>query len=179
MLKRKRDVVSPEMRDALRANRDGRLTVDQWLSIVTQPLIWVIVLFALAALVFGPRMLLLTARFWWLGLLLLVLLIGVPVVLRARRYARLPVHFSRLTAGASAPFSRATTMYSSGDVLYRFTRRLSPSMRLSPTNDYLVYYLEDASERVLLSLIPADHEDADQFLPSDKFKLRFNRRSGA
>ena len=178
MFKRKRDILSPETRERLRANRDGKLSVDQWVSIVTTPIVWLLVLLGLAVIVFGPRMLLLSARFWWLGAILITLLIVVPLVLRARRYARLPVHFARLYgSGAALPLSRSTTLYTAGDEPLHFKRRLMPAPRLRADDEYLVYYLEDASERVLLSLAPADHEDAEQFLPSERFKLRFNRRT--
>jgi hypothetical protein len=178
MLKRKRDILTPEMRERLRANRDGKLSVDQWVSIVTTPVVWLLVLLGLALVVFGPRMLLLTARLWWLGAILITALIVAPLVLRARRYARLPVHFARLYAsGMALPLARSTTLYTVGDAPLQFKRRLTPSLRLSDESEYLVYYLEDASERVLLSLAPSDHEDAEQFLPSEQFKLRFNRRT--
>lgn len=178
MFKRKRDILSPEMRNRLQANRNGRLTADQWLSLVTQPLLWLILLIGLALIVFGPRMMLLTARYWWLGMILIVLLFVVPLVLRARRYARLPIHFARLYAGmTSLPFQRTTTLFTDADEPVPFKKRMTPVTRLRHDGEYLVYYLVDGSERVLLSLAPADHADADQFLPTESFKLRFNRRT--
>lgn len=180
MLKRKRDVVSPEMRDRLRSNRDGRLSVDQWFSIVTRPLMWLLLLVVAAVLVFGPRMFLLTARFWWLGVILLLLVFVLPLTLRARRYARLPIHFARLYGESkTSPFRRTTTLYTAAETPVEFKRRLMPKILLRDEGEYLVYYLEDPSERVLLSMAPADHDDAEQFLPSEQFKLRFNRRNSS
>jgi hypothetical protein len=178
MLKRKRDVVTPEMRNRLLANRDGKLTPDQWLSIVTKPLLWTLMLLGLAVVVFGPRMLLLTARFWWLGLILLVALILVPLMLRARRYARLPLQFARLYADVPfRPWWRPMVFYTEADEPVAFKRRLAPSINLRIDSEYLVYYLQDGGERVLLSLAPSDHEDAEKFLPTEQFKLRFSRRT--
>lgn len=178
MFKRKHDIVSPEMRNRLQANRNGRLTTDQWLSIVTKPLLWLVLLIGLAVIVFGPRMMLLSARYWWLGLTLIVLLFVVPLVLRARRYARLPIHFARLYSGMTAlPFQRTTTLFTAADEAVPFRKRMTPMLRLRNDGEYLVYYLVDSSDRVLLSLAPADHADADQFLPTDSFKLRFNKRA--
>lgn len=177
MFKRKRYVLTPDMRDRLLANRDGKLTADQWLSVVTKPLLQMLLLFGLGVVVFGPRMLLLTARWWWIGLILIGVLFVLPLVLRAQRYARLPIHFTRLFADVPfRPWWRPTIFYTEADEPVEFKRRLAPSMPLRIDGEYLVYYLEDGSQRVLLSLAPADHEDAEQFLPTDRFKLRFNRR---
>ena len=180
MFKRKRYVLTPEMREQLLANRDGKLTSSQWLSIVTRPLLSMLLLFGLAIIVFGPRMLLLTARVWWLGLILIAVLVIVPLVLRAQRYARLPIHFARLYADVPfRPWWRPTIFYTEDDEPVEFKRRLAPSVPLRIDGEYLLYYLEDGSQRVLLSLAPADHEDAEKFLPTERFKLRFNQRTSS
>lgn len=177
MFKRKRYVLTPEMRERLMANRDGKLTSSQWISIVTRPFLSVLLLFGLAIIVFGPRLVILI-RFWWLGLILLAALIVVPLALRAQRYARLPIHFVRLYADVPfRPWWRPTIFYTEDDEPIVFKHRLAPPMPLRIDGEYLIYYLEDGNQRVLLSLAPADHEDAEQFLPTERFKLRYSRRT--
>lgn len=178
MFKRKRYVVTPEMRERLLANRDGKLTSSQWLSIVTRPLLAMLLLFGLAIIVFGPRMLLLTSRLWWLGLLLIGGLMLAPLIMRAQRYARLPVHFARLYSDVPfRPWWRPMVFYTEADEPVEFKRRLAPSMPVRIDAEYLVFYLEDGNQRVLLSFAPADHEDAEKFMPTERFQLRFKQRS--
>jgi hypothetical protein len=90
----------------------------------------------------------------------------------------LPIHFARLHADVPfRPWWRPTVFYTEADEPVQFKRRLAPSMHLRIDGEYLVYYLEDGNQRVLLSLAPADHEDAEQFLPTERFKLRYSRRT--
>jgi hypothetical protein len=175
--KRKRDVITPEMRERLLANREGKLTVSQWLSMTVRPLLWILLLLGAALVVFGPRLLVLGTRGLWLILPALVMVIFVPVIMRARRYARLPVHFEQLYADVPlSPWWRAPVFYDKDDQQIRFKHRLAPHMPMRIDGAYFVYFLQDGTERVLLSLAPADHEDADLFRPTERFWSRYNRR---
>lgn len=180
MEKRKRDPVVPEMRERLRANRDGRLAPAQWIDMIIQPLIPLLLLLAPALLVFGVRFIAL-ARFLPLLILLVVLMFAVPAVLRARRYARAPVHFARLYAGIGQnawwAFWKPTVFYTAADEPFPFKRRLAPSLPLRIDREYLVYYLEEPDGRVLLSAAPVDHDDADSWMPTETFDRRFNQRT--
>lgn len=177
----KSDVVSPEMRARLARNRDGLLTKDQWLDVVTEPLVTLLVLLAPAALLFGPRLASFSLRGGFLLLLVVLAVLGVPVFFRARRYARAAVNFGVLQAG-SAPasfllFWKPQTLYTDDGKPMRFNRRLAPFMPLRRDQAYLVYYLDDKDGLVLLSSAPCNHPDAPTWYPSNSFKSRFARRT--
>jgi hypothetical protein len=175
--KPKRDPVVPEMRLRLMANREGRLTPGQWGEMITQPLVVVILLSGFALAAFGPRLLPLL-RFWWIIAPLLLLMVFAPATLRAFRYARAPIHFARLMAGVQplGIFRRSLHFYTDAEDDIRFPRRLAPRPPLQPDVEYLVYYLQDGKDKVLLSAAPAEHQDAAQWLPTKQFQARFERR---
>ncbi len=176
--KRKRDPVTPEMRKRLLANRDGRITPNQWLDLIIQPLIVVMVLFGVGFLVFGEYMLALFDDAWWLILPIIALLVFLPGILRAVRYARMPVHFARLEAGVQPwwGFWRPVVFYDAADHPVTFPRRLAPRPALRVSEPYIVYYLDEPQGKVLLSAAPAEHEDAESWLPTRNFDIRQERR---
>ncbi len=180
MEKRKRDLVVPEMRERLRANREGKLAPAQWIDMIVQPLIPLLLLLAPVLLVFGVRMVALV-RFLPLLIVIVALILAIPAVLRARRYARAPVHFGRLYAGVAQnawwAFWKPPVFYTAADEPFPFKRKLAPSLPLRIDREYLVYYLEEPDGRVLLSAAPADHEEADSWLPTETFDRRFNQRA--
>lgn len=178
MNKPKRDPVVPEMRQRLIVNRDGRLTPEQWGEMIAQPLVVVVLLTGFALAAFGPRLLPLL-RFWWIVIPLLLLMVFAPAVLRAYRYARAPIHFAKLTAGAQplGIVRKSLLFYTDEDQAVRFTARLAPRPPLQTDVEYLVYYLEDGDSKVLLSAAPAEHPDAEHWLPTRQFEARFQRRT--
>ncbi len=181
MEKRKRDVIAPEMRRRLGANRDGRLTVTQWLDMVTAPLLITLVLVAVALLVFRGRIFLVLARAAWIIVPALALVVVLPLVLRAIRYARTPIHCANLFAGVRVQplwmFWRPTLFYTDHNDPMRFERQLAPPFHTHIDREYVVYYLDDGGRKVLLSAIPADHEDAEIYAPSQQFNARQARRA--
>ncbi len=180
MEKRKRDPVVPEMRERLLANRDGRITPGQWLDLIIQPLLILGVLIAAALAVFGKGMMVMFVEVWWIVVPVIFLLVIVPVSFRAYRYARAPVHFARLYAGVQPwwGFWKPTIFYTAADEPVRFPRRLAPRLPMRINGEYLVYFLEEPQGKVLLSAAPADHEDAELWLPTRNFEVRRARRSG-
>jgi hypothetical protein len=180
MEKPKKDAVSKEMRARLLANRNGRLTVQQYKDIITAPLATLLVLLAPLIVILGAR-LAVFARGLWIVLLIGIIGLLLTLLLRARRYARLPVHFAVLNAGeqprAFWPLWKSQVMYTQAGEAVSFGSRLAPNLPLRPHADYLVYYLEDTGGRILLSLAPADHPDADQWQPTGVFDTRFKQRS--
>ena len=174
--------ISPEMRDRLLTNRHGKLTSDQWKDMITEPLVILLILVVPIIVFMGPRAAALTARGIGFVLLVGLILLGVPMLLRAQRYARAPVYFARLYAGDSvgpvAFVRRSQTLYTEDGKKVRFQKRLAPALRLRPNHAYLVYYLRDREQNVLLSLAPADHPDAERWQPSTAFHERFARRGG-
>lgn len=169
------NTVTPEMRDRLNTNRDGRLTTDQWKDMVTEPLVTLLVLSIPAAVLLVTPVGRLAIRNLWFFALLIVVIVFVPLILRARRYARAKVHFAKMYAGN---YPRPWWAVWRPDVLtnevgetFRFKRRLAPLVPLRANHEYIVYYLQEPNQPVLLSIAPSDHPDAAQWQPS-KFYLK-------
>ena len=166
------------MRERLLANRDGRMTPSQWGEMIIQPLVVMILLGGMALAAFGPRLLPLF-RVWWLVLPVLALTIILPAVLRAIRYARAPIKFMRLYAGVQPwrGLRKPMLFYTPADEEVKFPRRLAPRLPLVIDMEYLVYYLDEPQGKVLLSVAPSDHEDAEAWLPTRNFEIRQQRRA--
>jgi hypothetical protein len=177
-----RDEVSQDMRSRLLTNRHGRLTSDQWKDMVTEPLAVLLLLMVPIVLILGPRLTVIVARGWLILLAVGLLVVVIPTLLRARRYSRAPIYFERLYAGDNPVsillFWRPQILFTEDGEERRFRRRLAPPMRLRPNRAYLVYYLQDNQQPVLLSMAPADHPAIDQWQPSAAFHERFARRAG-
>lgn len=177
MEKPKRDLVTPEMRARLMANRNGKLAVEQWIAVSTDPLITLFVLLMPVFIVLAPRLLPLLLRGGWIVLLGLLI---APVVLRARHYARVPVRYAVLSAavdrhGAWA-FWKPYSFYTDGGEQLVFRRLLAPAPMLERDRRYLVYYLNDQNRLVLLSISPEDHKDAELWHPTKTFHWRLEQR---
>ena len=175
-----RDQVSMQMRQRLLTNRHGKLTTSQWKDMVTEPLGVLLLLLAPAIIILGPRLLHFATRFLVVGLVVLVLVVVIPMLFRARRYARAPVYFERLYGGdrpaARLLFWRPQVLYTGKGKAIAFKKRLAPSTRLRANHAYIVYYLREADHHVLLSLAPADHPDAEKWQPSASFHARQAKR---
>jgi hypothetical protein len=171
------------MRLWLLHNRHGRMTSDQWLILVTEPLLPIILLIIpVLAVAAHPAGRLLwraggVAR-WLLPVLALAVL--VMLLLRARRYAGMALQQAVFYGQNPAPFAqrwrRKTTLLNTLGHPFSFDNIATPSITLSPDAAYLVYYLEERSRRVLLSLAPLEHEDAEQWQPSEQFLQRQAKR---
>jgi hypothetical protein len=178
---RKADTVTPKMRAHLLSNRDGKIARDQWLDLTGEPVVAVLLLVVPAAIIFGPRLAMFVMSLDWPLLVLLVLLgIVSPLVVRAFRYRRAPVHFAVLY-GASNPtaslmFWRAPQFQTKNGKAIRFYKRLTTLMVVRPGQAYLVYYVEEKRGKVLLSAAPANHPDAQAWYPSEAFEARRGRR---
>ncbi len=181
MDKPKREVVSKEMRSRLLTNRHGKLTTDQWKDMVTEPIIKLLLLMVPAVLFFGPLAISMTVRVLWVVGVVIVILMIIPLIFRARRYARAPIHFATLYAGGNplTPwlFWQADVLYTEAGESIRFGKRLAPFTVLRPNEAYSVYYLKEAKVNVLLSLAPAAHQDSDLWQPSESFHARQAQRS--
>jgi hypothetical protein len=181
-MEKRKMIVSPHMRERLMVNRNGKLTGEQWKDMVTEPLVTLLLLLAPAIVVLGPR-LVLTARFLCIGALIVAVVLGVVTLLRAQRYARTQVRFAELDGGeTTAPFWqfwKPLRLYNQNGEPMVFPKRLAPYVVLQPDQTYLVYYLQDATELVLLSIAPADHPDAKLWQPTEAFQRRFQKRSTA
>ena len=170
--------ILPEMRERLLTNSTGKLTVSQWTDIVTQPIVSLLIL--LVPLTFIIPRLIWGFGVWMIGFLLLIL-IGV-ILMRAFRYARLPVQFEKMQAEAdSAPFWmiwRGSVLADDAGKQMRFNSRLAPPPRLKRQTTYDVFYLRDNDRLILLSIAPANHPDAKRWQPTKAFETRLKRRKG-
>jgi hypothetical protein len=180
--KRKADIVTDKMRARLMQNRDGRIATDQWLDLITEPMVILLLLVAPAAVILGPNFFLFPLSLELPFLILIILLVfGIPILFRARRYARAPIHFDVLYAEdhprAALIFWKPQTFITEDGKAVRFYKRLAPFMVFRPAHPYLVYYLEDPGGYILLSVAPADHADADQWRPTKFFERRKARQS--
>lgn len=179
MDKRGGNSVNEYMRARLLTNRHGKLTSDQWKDMVTEPLATLGLLLLPAVVILGPRL----GAFIWGGFVLVslgaLIVLGAMLALRARRYARAPVHFAVLRAGNSPPFWafwRPLVFHTETGAEQRFGKRLAPYTRLQRNREYLVYFLREDAADVLLSLAPVDHPDAALWQPSAYFQDRFAQR---
>jgi hypothetical protein len=182
MAKAKREWVRTEMIKRLRSNRDGRLTPSQWLAITGDPLTTVLLLLAPALLIIGLRLPMLAGRLW-LIIPILIVALGVMLLIRARRFARVPLQALTLRT-APTPIirrllGRIAVMRDADGNVYRFKIWLAPQIPLRADQDYLVYALEDGNQHVLCSVIPGDDPEALHYQPSAEFRRRFNRRAAA
>jgi hypothetical protein len=180
MKKTQRDSLTADMRARLNANRDGRLTSNQWKEIVTEPLTTLLLLLV-------PGIILLRARIfyyvagggWFIGLAVVVILIGV-ILMRAGRYARAPIHMGVFRAAQQFRpfwmFWKAEIFYDEAGQTVRFYKRLAPAARYRADEQYLIYYLKDRDGQILLSIAPAEHPDAAGWQPSPAFQARFVQR---
>jgi hypothetical protein len=176
------ETLTPAMKSRLAANRDGKLTTDQWKAIVTEPLAAPLLLMVPIIIFLRARMFyLLVGGGWWIGLLLVILGVGY-VALRAARYARAPLQAGVFRAGDKARpvwmMWRADPFEDSSGRTMRFNKRLAPYTRPEPGTRYLIYYLQDGTSRVLLSMIPLDHPEIDRWQPTSTFQARLVRRGG-
>src|SRR5436309_1739278 len=128
MEKPKRDPVVPEMRARLLANRDGKIMRGQWFDMLVQPLVILALLLGAAFLLFGEDVLAILDDIWWVALTAVVLLLFLPVIIRAYRYSRAPIRFARLYAGVQPwwGFWKPMVFYTKTDDVVRFPWRLAP-----------------------------------------------------
>ena len=178
--KNKHHIIRPEMRDRLAANRSGKLTPGQWLDIVIYPAMTLLVLSIPLAVVALPFVLRLAMRLW-LILPVLVVVFGSVFLMRGIRYARAPLHFAIFKARSNPVsvlmFWKSLTLYDEAGKNVPFKKLLAPRPILRPDQNYMVYYLKDHDEYILLSIAPADHPDAERWRPDGMFETRFQRRS--
>jgi hypothetical protein len=174
------DKISPEMRKRLLSNRQGKLTTQQWMDMITEPLVPVLLLIAPVIVILGPRALVFgwTACIAGLGVFAVLAIVS---LYRARRYARMPVHFALATLSeGSVPlwkFWQPPVMQTDLGEQLRFNRWIAPKLRIQRNRPYLVYYFKEAEGCVLLSAAPADHPEVEQWKPGEMFAARLKQRT--
>ncbi len=157
-----------EARNDLKRNREGKLSSRQWLQLITEPLTTLLLL--------SVPLVLLVARYGLAGrVIVLVLLAGfaLTIGMRALLFVRVKLTYRVLYAEglpARWKFWRKTTLTSkSGDEI-RFEHRLAERLKLKPDQALHAYYVEAGGRRILLSMLPQRHSQADLAQPSDNFE---------
>ncbi len=175
--------VVPEMRERLLMNRSGKLTSNQWFDIVTQPFIGLLVFFVPLSFILLPRMITVFVRGGWLAFLVAFGILAGSALFRAIRYARMPINVGEFTATAQSAsiwtMGRPVKLMDDGKQMVRFRRRLAPRPLLQQDKRYLVYYLQDHKELVLLSLVGLDHPKINLYQPDSFFQTRFRQRTAS
>lgn len=169
---------SSQMQRLLASNRNGKLNGDQWRELVLEPLAPLLFLLLPAILFLGPRLALLS----WKVVLAGLVFFAVWMIYRARRYARLPIHsavlyLSEQKLSSWKVWKPPVMQLESGDQVY-FGQRLAPHVPLKKGEAYRVYYLQDRGKKILLSLAPVAHPQAQLWEPSAQFEQRFRQRRG-
>lgn len=151
--------VSKAMRQRLLANREGRLSSEQWRELVTEPLTPLLILMIPGIFVagrVGARGLLFVAA-------IAAVVFALPLIFRAWRYSRPTIEHATLYTSTDAMARwllwKPLVLYTARGEPLRFRRRVAPLTILKPDTAYLVYYLQEANA-VLLSLAPDDHPDS-------------------
>jgi hypothetical protein len=178
----KPNTITPDMQARLSANRDGKLTTQQWKEIITEPLVMILMWSVPAIIILRWKLLSWMAAGGGLAALILIAVLVGVVVFRASRYARAPVHVGVFRAGDQFRpfwmFWKAEIYYDEAGAPVRFYQRLAPYKRPKSGERYLIYYLKDSKGGILLSIAPVGHPDAARWQPTPAFQTRFAQRGG-
>lgn len=168
--------VSEEMRRLLAMNREGKLTSDQWLAAVFEPLTPLLLLLT-------PFIVVLALQAGRVGVMLGL---GVGLIAtvwlslsRMIRYARAPLHYSVMSAAGDFLPQRLfgpPHLVEDDGTAFRFKRRYTPKFTLNNGARYGVYWLHDGNAPVLLSLAPVVHANAASWRPAPAFEVRRQKR---
>lgn len=162
------DSLTSEERADFERNREGRLSSRQWLKLITEPLTTLLLL--------SLPLILIAGRYGAAGRILVLALVAgfaLTVALRALRFARVKLRYRVLFAEppqARWKLWRRTSLSTKTGEPLRFHHRLALKSKLKPDQALHVYYIEAGERRILLSLLPQKHAQADLAEPSDSFE---------
>jgi hypothetical protein len=170
--------VSPQMRDRLLANRRGKLHNEQWREVVLEPLTTVLLLMVPTIILLRSFLLTLFVGGLWMIGVGVVLVAGMMLLMRARRYARVPVYFGVFRAPDKLPskwsFWKPIILTALDGTVLPFKHSLAPDKRFQANQEYIVYYLKSVDGNTLLSFAPTDHLESDTWRPSKDYKKPFD-----
>ncbi len=164
------DIITENLKDDFLRNRNGKLSSRQWLELVTEPIVTLMLL--------SVPLILLVGRFGIAGrYIVLLIVIGfiAMTVLRAMRFARVKLMYRILYAEQTYPrwmFWRKTTLTSVGGDHIRFDHHVIRKAQFPKDQALKVYYMDVAERRILLSVIPQKHPQSHLAEPTDLFKRR-------
>ncbi len=151
-------------------NRDGRLSTRQWLELITEPVVSLLLLSVPLVLIFG--------RYGMAGRILVLALIAgflATIVLRALRFARVKLCYRVLYAERLQPrwkFWRKTVLTSRAGEPVRFQQKIAGKLKIKPDDALHVYFVSVGDRSILVSMIPQEHPKAELAEPSDDFLRR-------
>ena len=171
--------VSPQMRECLLANRQGKLHSDQRREVVMEPVVTILLLMVPAIILLRRFLLtLFVGSFWMLGVGVL-LVGGFMLYTRSRRYARIPVHSGIFRAPEKLPsrwlFWKPIRLMTANGTLVTFKSSLAPDKHVQANQEYLVYYLKSAKVDTLLSFAPTDHIEITSWQPNKPFETYYGK----
>lgn len=139
----------PRMQSRLVANREGKLSREQYRELVMEPV--TIALLLLPGLIIWRSQAPLPGG-WMFGLVALGAL-GLWILWRALRYRRVKVQVMTLRAEKSTRgWWRGVTLYDDARQVKRFAHSLAPRFTLKRGQVYEVYYFVDVGRNILLSI---------------------------
>ncbi len=139
----------PRMQTCLTANRQGKLSREQYRELVMEPLTIAILLLPAFILVRSQTPL---PGGWMLGVIALGLLV-LWILRRAVRYRRIQVQTLTLRAEKSRRVLwRGVALSDNAGQVTHFARSLAPRFTLERGHTYRVYYFVDAGRNILLSI---------------------------
>lgn len=173
--------VSQRMQAYLQVNRQGKLHPAQWRELVTEPV--VMLMLVMVPVIILLRSLLVTlfiGGLWLVGLAVIAVFVFV-LARRARRYARIPIYSATMTAEENQHsmlkfWKRYHFKDEDGASVY-FRKNLMPEGRqIRSRVTYLVYYMQENDQKVLLSCAPLDHPRISYWKPTPDFVNRQRQR---
>jgi len=152
-------------------NRIGRLSKRQWIELTTEPLVTLLLLSTPVILLLGANIAI-AGRWIFLGL---IAVLGITMLVRATRFARVKLHYQILYAEQTHPrwqFWRKITLIAKTGEPVCFDHHIVSPLHLQNEHAYLVYFIDVAGSKTLVSLAPARHPKADKWQPLPEFSMR-------
>lgn len=169
--------VSPQMRERLLANRQGRLHNDQRREIVMEPVITMLLLLVPAIILLRSFLLTLLVGWLWMVGVGALLVGGLVLFRRMRHYARVPVYFGIFRSpdklSVKWMFWKPIILTASDGTLQAFKHSLAPDKRFQANQEYLVYYMKANEGSTLLSFAPTDHLENNLWRPTKDYKTPY------
>jgi hypothetical protein len=162
--------VSPQMRERLLVNKNGKLHPQQWSEVVYEPIVRAL-LIAVPAIILlrGYLLTLFVGGLWMLGLAAL-LIGGFALFRRARRYRRVTIYFAVFRAPDKLPpkwsFWKPVILLNGDQTAVSFKHNLASDRHFQSGQEYYVYYLKSKDANTLLSFAPTDHLESGAWKPA-------------
>lgn len=164
------NTLSSEFKKDVQRNRDGRLSSRQWIALITEPLI--------SLLLLAVPLILLVGRGGIAGRYIVLIVMGavaVTMVFRAFRFARVTLHYRVLhveTARKRWMFWRKLKLTTKMGDTITFDQQITTKLNLPLNQAVHAYYIVIADRKILVSLLPEKHPQANLATPTNQFSRR-------